>query len=108
MIIVPITNQPNQSFEIIIPQGSSNIILGFFVYWNSIAGYWEMNISDAVGNSLITGLPLITGKAPVQNLLRQWAYLNIGEAYVVPISEDAPDWPGVDDWDVNFVLVWGP
>lgn len=109
MIQIPLTNQPNQSFDITIPQGSSNITLTFFVFWNRIAGYWEMNITNTTtGVMLIASLPLITGLPPAQNLLRQWAYLNIGQAYIVPISDEAPNYPGETDWGINFVMVWGP
>jgi hypothetical protein len=109
MIQIPVTNQPNQSFDVVIPQGESNITLTFFIFWNRIARYWEMNVSNAsTGVMLIAGLPMITGQVPAQNLLRQWAYLNIGEAYIVPISNDTPDYPGETDWGVNFALIWGP
>lgn len=109
MIQIPVTNQPSQSFQVVIPQNSSNIILNFFIYWNRIAEYWELNIANGSnGVELITGLPLITGKPPAVNLLHQWAYLNIGQAYVIPITDQTSDYPGVEDWGTSFILVWGP
>lgn len=109
MIKIPLTNQPNQSFNVVIPIGDTNITLGFFIYWNRIAEYWEMNLTDiASGAQLISGLPLLPGRGETANLLRQFAYLGIGEAYVVPISQDAPSSPGVSDWGVNYELIWGP
>lgn len=109
MILVPVNNQPNQSFRITIPQDTTNITLELFIYWNRIAEYWQMTITNALtGIELINGLPMLTGRDPVQNLLGQWDYLNIGQAYVIPVVEDAADYPGVEDWGSDFILVWGP
>lgn len=109
MIQLPINNQPNQSFKCTIPIVDTNITLSFYVYWNRIAEYWQMNITNVItGEMLIEGLALVTGQNPVQNLLRQWAYFNISNLYLFPIvSSGAPDWPAVGDWISDFAATWG-
>lgn len=106
MIVLPINNQPNQSFKTTIPLGSRNVTLGFFVYWNEMAGYWQMNIADVENNALVSALPLVGGNYPAQNILRQYEYLNIGKAYILPLSEKLSQYPQVGDWGTNFVLIW--
>lgn len=107
MIQIPVTNQPNQKFKVAIPLADTNISIGFFIYWNRIAGYWQVTLTDALTNTeLINGLPLLTGNYPVANVLRQQEYFGIGQMFVVPISSNAPDHPGLEDWGVNFALMW--
>ena len=107
MIQIPVTNQPNQSFQVSIPQGTSNLSLGFYIYWNRIAEYWQMTLTNIfTGVEIANGIPLITGADPAQNLLAQYGYLEIGEAYVVPLSDDAGDHPGEEGWGTNFILLW--
>lgn len=109
MIQIPVTNQPNQSFQVAIPLTGRNVVLDFYVYWNRVAEYWQIDIADSLeGQELITGLPLLATKTPVQNLLAPWNYLGIGSAYVVPMTSSNIDAPGLGDWDTNFVLIWGP
>lgn len=107
MIQIPVTNQPNQSFRVTIPLDTGNIVLEFFIYWNNIANYWQMDITDSLTDEkVVVGQPLIVGQAPTQNCLRQLTYTGIGAATVVPLSDDVGDAPGVDDWGTNFILVW--
>ncbi len=110
MIQIPITNQPNQSFRVSMPQGEINLPLSFYVYWNRTASYWQMDIqSIATGDDLIVGLPLLSAEHPAQNILEQFEYLDIGEAYVVPVSANPPtSHPLENDWDSNYILLWGP
>lgn len=103
MIQIPVTNQPNQAFRMTIPIAEGNISVEFFIYWNRQANYWQMNLTDNLsGNKVVTGQPLLVG----ENLLRQMAYANIGQAYVVPITDSAQGNPSLGDWDVNYILVW--
>jgi hypothetical protein len=44
-----------------------------FAYRDVEDGGWTMDIADAVGNSIIGGIPLVTGS----NLLEQYSYLGI-------------------------------
>jgi hypothetical protein len=107
MISIPVTDQPNQEFEVVIPLRSDrNIALSFYFSFNDVAQYWEMSVGDASsGQTLISCLPLVTS-SPSQNIISQWAYLDIGKAYVVPLTDLATGVPGLNDWGVNYSLLW--
>lgn len=108
MILIPINNEPNQSFTITVPQGDTNLPLAFYISWNAISGYWQMNIRNTqTDTELVSSLPLVGGNAPTQNILKQFEYLGIGPAYVVPLSTATTDWPLLGDWGTNFVFAWG-
>lgn len=107
MITIPISNDPNQTFSVIIPLGSVNLDLEFYVFWNPFADYWQMTVRRD-GVAVIDGLPLITGKGLAGNLLEQYEYLGIGSAYVVPLAAGLDrDFPGENDWGSNFIMLWG-
>lgn len=65
-----------------------------------------MAVTDKNHNVLLDGVPLITGSYPAANLLRQYQYLGIGSAYIVPASSGLPDIPNFDDLGTDFLLVW--
>ena len=107
MISIPVTNQPNQELEAVIPLSPTlNIALAFYFSFNEVANYWEMSISDGnTGQELISSLPMITS-SPAQNLIAQWEYLGIGSCYILPLTEAAQTYPGLNDWGVNYSLIW--
>jgi hypothetical protein len=109
MIIIPVSNTPNQRFSVKVPLGDANKHLGFFIYWNEIAEYWQMTLRDEdEGVELINGLPLVTGQGEAVNLLEQFDYLKVGKAYIIKVSKSSlRDYPGLNDWGRNFVLAWG-
>lgn len=51
-----------------------NIVYTFTIQWRDAAGLWYLDIADASGNPIISGIPLITGA----NLLEQYAHLGFG------------------------------
>lgn len=108
MIQVPVTNQPNQSLTVSIPRSDgTNVRLDLYIYWNEYAQVWQMDITDSsTGLPLVAGIAMITSTGAYQDLLSQYAYLNIGSAYVVPYSTASNDYPSITDWDANFVLLW--
>lgn len=101
---IPITNQPNQIFTCTIPQGQNNITLNFIVIWNEVALYWMLSLTNAQID-LLEMLPLVNTDS---NFLSQFAYFDIGSAYLMPTSNNAPAWPGLTDWGTNYVMAWGP
>jgi hypothetical protein len=71
-----------------------------------MAGYWDMSISDVNGNLLVASVPLVTGWYPAANLLTQYQYLQIGNAYLLNTSESSEDYPGPSNLS-QFTLLWG-
>lgn len=108
---IPVTNNPNQTFNVSIPQGKNNINLQFFISWNAMALYWQASILNLDTNiQLIVNLPMLP-IGPNGNWLGQYVYWGIGSAYIIAVSANAPDHPGINDWAVNgqsgnFILVW--
>lgn len=107
-VVVPITSGTNQTFTTTLPVDSGNITLTFAFTWNDQGSYWYMSITDSSGNLLLDGVPVITGQYPATNLLRQYQYLGIGSAYVVPAANSGlPDNAEYTDMGSDFLLVWG-
>lgn len=67
---IPLSASP-QSMTIAL--GAAVYTLRFF-YADTPEGGWAMDISDATGNPILCGVPLVTGA----DLLAQYAYLGIG------------------------------
>src|SRR5579875_2338330 len=105
-VVVPITSGSNQSVTCTLPVNGANVTLTFQFTWNGQGGYWYMSITDNNGNLLLDAVPVITGQYPAANILRQYQYLNIGSAYLVPASNGLPDNPTFNDLGSDFLLVW--
>lgn len=105
--IVPLTTQPNQTFQIALSVGNATIRLNLTIVYNELANYWTMTIADSNNNILLTSIPLITGCWPAANILSQYQYLNIGSAYVLNISNNTTnDYPNATSLGIDFVLLW--
>ena len=100
--IVPFQAIPNHRFSAVVPIDGGNTKLAFYLKYNEIAEYWTVEISKD-GEVVLSGLPI----KPAQNILEQFAYLQIGSAYIVPRSEAQKQWPGAADFSSDWYVVWG-
>lgn len=108
MILVPLDNSPNQSFQTTLFIDGRNITLGLDLRYNDMAGYWTMRITDPVtGEIILDSVPLVTGEYPASNVLGQYAYLGIGSAYVIAKGGSSLDFPDDEGLGNYFVLIWG-
>lgn len=105
--IVPLPANPNQTLNVSLQVDGKNLQLRLGLSFNSMAGYWSMDVQDQFGNDLIVGIPLITGDYPAANLLQQQRYMAIGSCYVVNFSQVATDYPDASNLGTDFVLLWG-
>jgi hypothetical protein len=105
--IIPLTNAPNQSMRVTIPIDGRNITLGLRFRFNNVAGYWVMAISDKDGNSLLDGIPLLTGAYPAADLLGQYKHLGLGSACLIKRSNSPLDSPDSSTLGSLFQLAWG-
>lgn len=105
--IVPLSPQPQQSLTAQLEVNGNPLTLNLFIYWHSMSGYWLMNISDAQGNLLLSGIPMITGSYPAANILGQYSYLAIGSAYLLNQSNGLEDYPDSTNLGTAFILIWG-
>lgn len=104
-VVVPLTPSTNQTFDIVLPIDGKNVKLTLAFTYNERGQYWFMGISQS-GVLLLDGIPLVTGAYPAGNILRQFAYMGIGSAYIVPAANSGWDSPVFDNLGTDFVLVW--
>lgn len=106
--IIPLTTQPNQTFQIALNVNNATLRLTLNINYNEMANYWVMTVSDSNGNLIVDNVPLVTGSWPAANILDAYQYLNIGSAYVINVSNsDINDYPNATDLGTDFVLLWG-
>ncbi len=67
-------------------------------------GGWTLDIADAAGEPIVSGIPLITGA----DLLEQYAYLGIGGALYVATDGNASDVPTAANLGTFSHLYWIP
>ena len=105
---IPVTSEPNQNFRCAIPIDGENKTFIFNIRYNSEAEYWIMSITDDLTSKLlIDSIPLLVGVYPAANLLEQYAYLNIGSAYVVKINPDIiEENPNAETLGSGFKFYW--
>ncbi len=104
---IPLTNRPNQSFQVTMQINNMNVTLQFNLNWNPIAGYWVMSIFDSsIGETVLSSFPLVTGKETSVNILRPFGYMKIGKAYLIS-KTDQPETDYPDAYNMqNFYLLW--
>jgi hypothetical protein len=106
--IVPLTTAPNQTFPVNLAINGAQLTLYLSLSFNEMAGYWVMLIADQNRNVLLTDIPLLTGAYPAANILNQYGYMEIGDAYVLNVGSvvDA-DYPNAFELGTQFILLWG-
>lgn len=78
---IPLSSQP-RTFRIPI----ASTTYGFTVRWNVQNASWVIDIADASGNPIVSGIPMVTGA----DLLEQYGYLNFGFQLVAQ-TDNAPN-----------------
>ena len=104
--IIPLTAAPNQTFGVQLTVNNAPLTLSLLLSYSYMAGYWQLTVSDASGNQLVTSVPLVTGWYPAANLLAQYQYLKIGSAYLLNTGNAPEDFPSQDTLGM-FSLLWG-
>lgn len=105
--VIPLDSSPNQSFRITLSIDGENRALSFKIRFNEIAQYWVMTVIDPSDDSiLLDSVPMVTGEYPADNIIEQYAYMEIGSAYFVNVGNVSAD-PTDEDLGTNFILIWG-
>jgi hypothetical protein len=78
---IPLSAQP-QAFQIPL----AGTTYSFTVWWNVVNASWMIDIEDASGNPLLTGIPMVTGA----DLLEQYGYMGFQFALVAQ-TDNSPD-----------------
>lgn len=72
------------------------------LYWNNLNQYWILDLSDASGNAIVQGVPLVSGAL----LLSQYKYLGLPGDLFVQVSDDPNAVPGFTDLGVTSQLYY--
>ncbi len=105
--IVPLTSAPNQQLQALLNVNNATLRLNLTIAFNEMANYWQMDIADSANNSLVSGIPFVTGTWPAANLLQQYQYLNIGSCYIINNSTTPNnDYPDANSLGTDFILIW--
>jgi hypothetical protein len=78
---IPLSSEP-QTFNIPI----AGTTYGFTIRWNVPNATWMIDISDASGNPILSGIPMVTGA----DLLEQFGYLEFGFQLIAQ-TDNSPD-----------------
>lgn len=103
---IPLKSVP-ETFDITMPLARGNKDFRLTLEYNYTGDYWMLGIFDpATGSPYITNLALLPGK-PDYNILRDYAYFDIGTMHVVKVSDVVQGHPTENSFESDFVLVWG-
>ncbi|MFR8056964.1 MAG: phage baseplate plug protein [Dialister invisus] len=91
---------PEQEFKLTL-KNRRNINIKLKLRYNDLCADWTAEIIDnSTEKTLIDTLPLVPGV----NLLGQFGYLNIGEAYVIPTTDTELMMPDNTTLDLSLLL----
>ncbi|WP_069705192.1 phage baseplate plug family protein [Burkholderia seminalis] len=95
---IPLTPDP-QTFTITL----RGVIYQLTVQYRAAGGTgWILDVADASGNLLVSGIPLVTGT----DLLGQFGYLGFGGSLWVQGAASPDDVPTFDDLGVGSHVFW--
>lgn len=84
--------------------GGKNARLTLVLHYLDLYDLWLADIVYApTGETLAAGVPLVPGV----NILEQYAYLGLGEAYIVKAEPTKLQHPDKDTLGTTFIFVWG-
>ncbi|MBJ9732512.1 MULTISPECIES: phage baseplate plug protein [Burkholderia] len=95
---IPLTPDP-QTFTLTLSGIDYQMTIQYREAWG--AG-WILDVADASGNPLVSGIPLVTGT----DLLGQYAYLGFGGRLWVQGAADPDEIPTFDDLGVGSKVYW--
>lgn len=85
---IPLSAEP-QTFNIAL----AGTTYGFTIRWNVPNASWIIDIADASGNPIVSGIPMVTGS----DLLEQYSYLGFGYQLVCQTDNDPNAVPTFDN-----------
>jgi hypothetical protein len=103
--IVPLAAGGNQQFNVQLTVNGQTVNLAMALNYDAMAGWWTLGVTAADGTLLVSSVPLVTGLYPCSNLLAQYEYLQIGEAYLLNTGNAPTDYPGQNTLGL-FSLLW--
>ena len=107
--VVPLEPYPDQIINITIEVYGVNTPYRLRVTYNEIGKYFAMSVADGITGAMLTdSVPLVTSGGGGADILGQYEYKGIGEAYVIETADDAigkiPDTVTLGN---KYLLCWG-
>lgn len=103
---IPLTCAPysTQTFRLTLDGGKKNINIKLDLRYQDLYDVWVAAITDnSTGELLIDLMPLVCGV----DLLGQYKHLDLGKAYIVPVTDTDLMMPDNVTLGSTFILVWG-
>ena len=106
---IPLNPILDQEVLTTVEVNGENLPVALRLRYNTMAKCWFMGIAEqGSGKQLIDSLPLVTGKRPAQNILRQHGHLGLGSIMIMPATNAPPtENPDDENLGTEFKLVWG-
>lgn len=101
--ILPVTNSPNQHFQADVVIDGETRRLGLVLGFREAIGCWTLDISDAAGKALLTGVPLVCGT----NVLAPFGGLKLGALVVLDTLNSGAAAAGAGNLGDSMLLLWG-
>lgn len=104
-VVIPLTNQPNQTLTTTIDINGENRNFRFFLVWNGCGKYWEFDLFDnSTDEQLLSRIPLVGNLDG--NIIPQYTYKRIGIAYLINISGSNDLIPNKENLSKDYYLIW--
>ena len=103
---VSLDNTPysEQYFSVTLDGGARNVEILLKLRYLDQYKYWLADIFDKkTGAALVCNVPFVRGT----DILKPYSWLNIGEAYIAPITDTNLEQPDNATLGSVFVLMWG-
>lgn len=100
---INIENSPNRIFNVTVNIRNIAVPIELDLRFNTMAGYWTVGIRDVQKDKIvISSMPLLN----MSNLLSQYQYLELGDAYMIGISNLPLDSLDMENLGKDFIMVW--
>jgi hypothetical protein len=112
LTVLPVTSDPNQTFEVSLPIDGRNRRLKFFFNWNPIGQYWQFDLYDQnnEGIQLLSNMPVYSIDYPYNNIILRYEYKEVGSLYVVNVGDSTSftaDKPNLNNLGSEWLMIWG-
>ena len=118
--VVPTVNVPHTAPPTVAPQLTETLVnpggsvslnvdgatlpLVLTLRYNETAAVWALTVRDGAGGLVLDSVALTTGNRPGANVLRPYAYLKVGAAYV--LQANATGNPNANQLGTDYLLLW--
>lgn len=109
MVEFVLSNDKNQSYRVNVDVDGKGQIFDIQVRWHEILDCWLLSIWRENGEIVAKNVPMLSGlNNETSNLLHVYDYLNAGQVFVSPQTDDAVGVdPNIETLSKDYGLLWG-